>query len=217
MACDGLKSVSIPSSVSFVGTNAFRGCQLESINVDEGNKVYDSRNNCNAIIDTKLNKLLVGCKNTVIPQDVQTIASGSFENIIDLESTTIPKSVTTIDEGAFAGCINLMSVKMPNTLDFANIAPYAFGYCYNINSIVITDAKSKDEKDFKSNGISENNNSDSISLPELTVTSRRTDTEQLSRFARIFGESIDIILYVPKALLSDYEMFNGEFLDIKPY
>lgn len=69
--CTGLKSVTIPSSVTRIENRAFSGCSgFISISVDEDNPTYDSRNNCNAIIETKSNTLLLGCKNTIIPSSV---------------------------------------------------------------------------------------------------------------------------------------------------
>lgn len=66
--CYVLKSVTIPNSVTSIGNNAFCGCSgLTSMTVSSGNTVYDSREGCNAIIETASNKLLFGCMNTIIP------------------------------------------------------------------------------------------------------------------------------------------------------
>ena len=66
--CSGLTSVTIPNSVTSIGERTFEDCSgLESIVVESGNSKYDSRDNCNAIIETATNTLLVGCKNTTIP------------------------------------------------------------------------------------------------------------------------------------------------------
>ena len=63
--CNGLMSIMLPESVTEIGFFAFCDCSnLESIKVDENNRVYDSRENCNAIIEKSSNKLVVGCKNT---------------------------------------------------------------------------------------------------------------------------------------------------------
>ncbi|MBQ1475501.1 MAG: leucine-rich repeat domain-containing protein, partial [Ruminococcus sp.] len=79
--CTYLNSVYISGSVTSIGTNPFVDCaNLTSIRIDGSNKVYDSRNNCNAIIETATNTLIGGCNNTVIPNTVKRIAEYAFEN-----------------------------------------------------------------------------------------------------------------------------------------
>ena len=108
--CDGLINVTIPSSVTSID-GSFRGCSgLESIIVDSENKVYDSRNNCNAIIETSTNTLILGCKNTIIPQSVTSIGDYAFFGCSGLTSITIPSSVISIGIQAFWFCNNLTSV-----------------------------------------------------------------------------------------------------------
>ena len=109
--CSGLTSVTIPNSVTSIGENAFRDCSgLASISVDSGNKKYDSRDNCNAIIETASNTLIAGCNNTVIPNSVTSIGSEAFSGCSGLTSVTIPNSVTSIGFFAFANCSSLTSV-----------------------------------------------------------------------------------------------------------
>lgn len=138
--CKSLTSIVIPDSVTTIGfggiesLRAFDNDYLESIVVASGNTKYDSRENCNAIIDTKTNTLLFGCKNTVIPNSVTTIGSDSFSSCQDLTSLTIPGSVTSVERAAFQDCSKLTGLKMSDGL--TEIGDCAFERC-NITSIEI--------------------------------------------------------------------------------
>ena len=109
--CTGLTSINIPNSVTSIGYNAFFNCpELTSIVVESGNPIYDSRNNCNAIIETASNTLILGCKNTIIPNSVTAISYNAFFNCTGLTSIVIPNSVTSIGQSAFAWCSGLTDV-----------------------------------------------------------------------------------------------------------
>ena len=112
--CSGLTSVTIPNSVTSIGGSAFSGCSssLTSIIVESGNTVYDSRNNCNAIIETATNTLIAGCQSTIIPNSVTSIGEGAFEYCKSLTSVTIGNSVTSIGKAAFKNCSGLTSVTL---------------------------------------------------------------------------------------------------------
>ena len=134
--CSDLTSISIPNSVTRISEYAFNGCSgLTSIIVDSGNSAYDSRNNCNAIIRTSSNTLVVGCKNTVIPNGVTSIDSYAFYGCSGLASIAIPSSVTSISEYAFSGCTSLASITIPNSV--TSIGEYAFRNCKSLTVISI--------------------------------------------------------------------------------
>ena len=132
--CSGLTSISIPSSVTSIGSWAFGGCSsLTTITVDVDNPVYDSRNNCNAIIETATNKLISGCKNTVIPSSVTSIGSSAFGGCSSLNSISIPSSVTSIGSSAFFLCSGLTSISIPSSV--TSIGSWAFAYCSSLTSV----------------------------------------------------------------------------------
>ena len=111
IGCSGLTSVFIPSSVMSIGGGAFRQCYgLTSITVASGNTIYDSRDNCNAIIETASNTLIQGCDKTVIPSSVTGIGLGAFYGCSGLTSVIIPSSVTYIDINAFNCCDNIHDI-----------------------------------------------------------------------------------------------------------
>ena len=92
--CSGLTSITIPESVEEIGYLAFSRCSgLTSIIVAKNNAIYDSRNDCNAIIETKTNKLIAGCAKTIIPNNVTSIEDFTFSGCHALESITIPEGV----------------------------------------------------------------------------------------------------------------------------
>lgn len=140
--CSGLTSVEIPNSVTSIEQSAFSYCSgLASIVVEEGNSKYDSRDNCNAIIETASNKLIAGCKNTVIPNSVTSIGSFAFEYCNDLTNIIIPNSVTSIESVAFFSCSGLTSVTIGNCV--TSIGESAFSYCSGLASIVVEEGNSK--------------------------------------------------------------------------
>lgn len=137
--CLSIKSVKIPASVKMIGRggsyNSFKGCtSLVSIVVEEGNKIYDSRNNCNAIIETAANKLVQGCTTTTIPESVVEIGEHAFACNLSLESVpSIPASVKKIAEGAFWECTSLKEAFIPGSVQ--EIGEFVFYGCTKLESV----------------------------------------------------------------------------------
>ena len=137
--CSSLTSISIPISVRSIEEGAFSFCDnLYSVIVENGNLIYDSRDNCDAIIETKSNTLILGCRNTIIPESVTSIGNNAFAGCSGLNSITIPNSVTWIGDDAFAGCSGLNSITIPNSVTW--IGNYAFNSCSGFTSITIPES-----------------------------------------------------------------------------
>ena len=134
-SCTSLKSIIIPKGIKSISDNCvLAGCDaLTSLKVDEDNVYYDSRDNCNAIIETATNKLVCGCPVTKIPNNVTTIGYGAFSSLKNLTGIIIPTSVVTIEYGAF-GFTGLTSITIPESV--SNIEEYAFNDGKNSNAVL---------------------------------------------------------------------------------
>ncbi|MCR5849307.1 MAG: leucine-rich repeat protein [Bacteroidaceae bacterium] len=134
--CSSLTTVNISANVTNIVPSPFYDCpSLTRIVVDSNNPIYDSRDDCNAIIQTVSKTLVVGCKNTSFPSSVTNIGDHAFAGCTDLTSFTIPNNVTTIGVAAFEGCNGLISITIPNSV--TTIGEYAFRFCTGLVSITI--------------------------------------------------------------------------------
>ncbi|MBR6648096.1 MAG: leucine-rich repeat domain-containing protein, partial [Bacteroidaceae bacterium] len=106
------------------------------ITVSKDNPVYDSRDNCNALIETATNTIIRGCENTVIPNSVTTIGKGAFRRCSALTNVTIPNSVTSIGDYAFYFCDALTGITIPNSVTC--IGEAAFSNCSALTSITVS-------------------------------------------------------------------------------
>lgn len=144
--CSNLTAITIPASVAMIGTGLFNypffDCSsLTSIIVAEENPKYDSRNGCNAIIETESNCLILGCSTTVIPKSVRSIGEYAFYSNDNLTSITIPEGVTSIKFDAFYKCSNLTSITIPQSV--TEINEYAFNSCSALTSINVAEKNPK--------------------------------------------------------------------------
>lgn len=141
--CAKLESVFIGKRVSNIGSLAFGKCDsLTSIIVDGHNDIYDSTNASNSIIESRTNRLVVGCKSTIIPNSVESIGAWAFGYCTQLVEINIPDNVKTIEKFAFRDCSNLCKIIIGDALN--EIQDHAFIHCnklyevYNTSSLVIT-------------------------------------------------------------------------------
>ena len=158
--CVKLTSITIPATVTKFHGWAFLNCtSLQQIIVNPNNPEFDSRDDCNAIIQTADNKVVVGCETTVIPNGITRIGTNAFWGRWGMKSMTIPETVKEIGEGAFAFCISLRNANLPSSIEkieggafafcdlrsvtlpatLTDLEPEAFRNCENLESVVIPD------------------------------------------------------------------------------
>ena len=132
--CCDLTSIVIPDSVTKFPPTAFKGCSsLSYIKVESRNTQYDSRNNCNAVIETGIDELRAGCKNTIIPEGVKSIGMGAFAYCTGLTSVIIPEGTVGINDSAFFSCSDLTTVAIPRSLK--RIGKGAFLLCESLADV----------------------------------------------------------------------------------
>lgn len=154
-----LDSIAIPASVRYIfstdrsvdGGNSFESILGTNwIAVEEGNTVYDSRDNCNAIIEKATNKLVKGCCNTAIPDGINIIGKRAFDYAfysqdrkndyswqnfgVGKYSIDLPRSVVEIGESAFYECNELGKIVIPGKV--RTIGNRAFYGCSGMDTIV---------------------------------------------------------------------------------
>lgn len=137
-----ITSLTIPSTVTSIGPKAFADCNdIATIVVNGNNSTYDSRGNCNAIIETATNTLVVGCKSTSVPASVTSIGDHAFSGIKSLPSVTLPAGLTSIGEDAFYYCEGLTTVTIPASV--TSIGERAFDECHNLSQLYYDGSKAQ--------------------------------------------------------------------------
>ena len=204
--CKTLTSINIPNSVTKIGYSAFSRCKtLTSIIVAEENKVYDSRGNCNAIIETKTNRLIQGCTNTVIPESVTEIGDHAFYACETMTSINIPNSVTKIGKSAFWWCEALISINIPESV--TEIGAGAFSKCTALTSLNIPDSVTEIGR-WAFDGCE--------NLKEIILF--QTDPSKIKVTESSGLQKTQITLYVPKEGVAAFQKdsFWSKCADIKP-
>lgn len=136
--CKELVSITIPKSVTHIGGGAFFRCNaMTNFKVAPDNPKYDSRHNCNALIESATNKLVYGFASSILPEGITQVGDSAFYFNTVIASVDLPNSITSIGNDAFYNCFRLSSVYIPNNV--TNIGDNAFRLCSSLKSIVIGD------------------------------------------------------------------------------
>ena len=135
----GIEELVLPATVKELGRDIFYYARnLKALSVEEGNTVFDSRDNCNAIIETASNTLRIGCANTVVPNGIKALGQMAFSGIPSLKEVKLPSGLTSIGWAAFWADTELSKVTLSESV--TDIGESPFGGCERITSLVI-DAK----------------------------------------------------------------------------
>ena len=193
-----LKEINIPQYVKSIGEDAFGAYEdtINAITVDNRNKTFDSRDNCNAIIKTSSNTLFLASNKTVIPDSVTAIGEGAFDGST-IEEINIPSGVTSIGDGAFSACRQLKEISIPSSVK--KIGDIAFWYCYELEKINFSEGLTSIGKDafFKCYGIKELRLPDSLeTIGEGAFTTTRIES-----------------IYIPESLKKTdiFKTFNNSY------
>ena len=136
--CTSLTEIIFPQNVASIGNLVIAGCYaITSIIVDSNNTTYDSRENCNAVILTSTNTLIIGCKNTAIPSSVERIGAYAFLGCKDLTEIALGEGTTSIGEFAFSACTGLTTLTIPSGV--TTIGSSAFRGCTGLTSVAISE------------------------------------------------------------------------------
>lgn len=162
-----MTKLNIPRGVKAIEDDALSAmANLSILTVSADNSVFDSRNNCNAIIKTATNSLFIGCKSTVIPISVTSIAEKAFYWVSGLTSITIPENIVTIEDFAFRGT-GLISLYIPKSV--TSIGFGITGACTKLTSIIVDPSNTVYESRSNCNAIVKIENSEIIATCNNTI------------------------------------------------
>ena len=134
--CPKIKSFEIPYSVQRIGIGAFSaGAGLESITVELGNPSFYSKNNC--LIERETGRLISGCSNSTIPDQVKIIGYIAFKGCTDMKEAIIPEGVVAVHEMAFLECTSLEYASLPSTL--RTMEGFVFDGCSSLREVEIAE------------------------------------------------------------------------------
>ena len=207
----------IPSSVESIDAGILTYTALTKIVVDERNKCFDSRGGCNAIIDSRTNRLIAGCSTTIIPDGVESIYYSAFEGVDVPARMTFPNTLKEIYPYAFTSCETLQSITLPDSIEVLH--KLAFAKCPHLSEVNLGHSlKTIQEEVF----------GDCVSLRELVIPASvemindyafahctslwKVRFEQLTRLcdAIFYGCPMLVDIHVPEEFVPIYRVDVGE-------
>ena len=219
--CRSLKSISIPTTVTFIDIYPLFNCDaLESIVISKGNPVFDSRDNCNAIIETATNTLIAGCNNSTIPKSVVKLDEYAFAYCNNLTRIVIPNSVKNIMMAAFVSCPSLSEVQYEGSQNqWLNIyIDNAWGANSRLLNATLICTGADDNDGF----IYEENGDGTASVVGMATTITIPDTspngETIIRIAGFVCKDLEnIIIEIPSTIqiIEDYAFYNCDIKEIR--
>ena len=141
---DNLTHLFIPKSVRHIDPDKcpFWGCTgLVSIEVDKDNRRFHSVDNC--LIDTEKRVLVLGCKNSIIPDDgsVRAIGDNAFAGNRAIDGVVLPDRVLSVGENAYSGCTALS--EFVAGIRLREIGTCAFDSCTSLERVVLPEQMDK--------------------------------------------------------------------------
>lgn len=121
--CRKLSTIIIGENLKEFDVNSFSSCKnIKTIVVDKNNQLYDSRDNCNAIIETKSNTLILGCNSSIIPNGIKSIREGAFTACGRMRNISLPESLEHI--GSIPISIQKIHIPKGSMGKFRQLLPY---------------------------------------------------------------------------------------------
>ena len=171
--CTALQSFHIPAKVRYVGYMCLSHCTgLSVLTVDPDNVVFDSREDCNAVINTANNWLVAGCAATIIPNDVERIDQKAFVGFDNIRHITLPNSITQIYQFAFQDCTGLTSIHIPASVHYIGDNPFAG--CTSLDTITVDSANTQFDSRSSCNAIYKKSNGQIVSGCRSTTIPNNT-------------------------------------------
>ncbi len=209
--CTGLTSITMPKNVERINVSAFYYCTgLKSINVDPANSYYSSKD---GILYNHSGSELIFCPgektNVTVLKGVSSICDVAFYGCKGLTGISIPDGVNSIGHWAFYGCTGLKSVSVSKSVK--TIDEDAFCGCTGLTGISVAgDSSFYSSKD----GILYNKDGSSLlSCPGgKTITSVPSGVTSIGNYAFCACAGMKS-LTVPKSVVKIGDFALGYYYD----